>query len=64
MYQRRIVIGAIGGDGHKEAAMAFGKAVAEQGCILLTGGKLQEDESESGEVKDSPANSFFSWSCG
>jgi len=52
MYQRRIVIGAIGGDGHKEAAMAFGKAVAEQGCILLTGGKLQKDESESGEVKD------------
>ena len=52
MYQRRIVIGAIGGDGHKEAAMAFGKAVAQQGCILLTGGTLQKYESESNEVKD------------
>jgi len=52
MYQRRIVIGVIGGDGLKEAVLSFGKAVAEQGCILLTGGKLQKDESESGEVKD------------
>ncbi|MBR1214657.1 hypothetical protein [Bradyrhizobium sp. JYMT SZCCT0180] len=48
MAQRRIVIGAIGGDRHKDAAMVLGKAVAEHGCILLTGGKLRE----SGEVKD------------
>jgi uncharacterized protein (TIGR00725 family) len=48
MNQRRIVIGAIGGDRHKDAAIAFGKAVAEQGCILLTGGKLQESD----EVKN------------
>jgi uncharacterized protein (TIGR00725 family) len=48
MSPRRIVIGAIGGDRQKDAANAFGKAVAEAGCILLTGGKLQDTE----EVKD------------
>jgi uncharacterized protein (TIGR00725 family) len=48
MNQRRIVIGAIGGDRHKDAAIAFGKAVAERGCILLTGGELRESD----EVKD------------
>jgi uncharacterized protein (TIGR00725 family) len=46
--QRRIVIGAIGGDRQKEAAIDFGKAVAEAGCILLTGGELRESD----EVKD------------
>jgi predicted Rossmann-fold nucleotide-binding protein len=37
---RRIIVGAIGGDRQKEGALALGKAVAEAGCILLTGGKL------------------------
>jgi uncharacterized protein (TIGR00725 family) len=45
---RRIIIGAVGGDKQKEVAMAFGKAVAEAGCILLTGGKPQDSD----EVKD------------
>lgn len=48
MAQRRIIIGAIGGDGQKEAAVALGKAVAEAGCILLTGGELRDSD----EVKD------------
>ncbi|SIO02211.1 TIGR00725 family protein [Bradyrhizobium erythrophlei] len=43
------MIGAIGGDRHQDAAKAFGKAVAEQGCILLTGGRELQ---ESDEVKD------------
>jgi uncharacterized protein (TIGR00725 family) len=46
--KRRIIIGAIGGDRQKESAMALGKAVVEAGCILLTGGKIQDSD----EVKD------------
>lgn len=48
MKNRRIIIGAIGGDRQKDAAKAFGKTVAEAGCILLTGGKLRNSD----EVKD------------
>jgi uncharacterized protein (TIGR00725 family) len=48
MKQRRIVIGAIGGNRQKIAAVAFGKAVAEAGCILLTGGRIRDSD----EVKD------------
>jgi uncharacterized protein (TIGR00725 family) len=46
--QRRIIIGAIGGDRQKDAAVALGKAVAQAGCILLTGGELRDSD----EVKD------------
>jgi hypothetical protein len=38
MDQRRIILGAIGGDCHEESAAELGKAVARAGCILLTGG--------------------------
>jgi uncharacterized protein (TIGR00725 family) len=48
MKKRRIVIGAIGGNRQTDAAKAFGKTVAEAGCILLTGGKLRNSD----EVKD------------
>jgi hypothetical protein len=48
MSERRIIIGAIGGDKQKDAAYAFGHAVAELGCILLTGGGDKDDE----EVKN------------
>jgi uncharacterized protein (TIGR00725 family) len=48
MQHRRIIIGAIGGDRQRDAARAFGRAVAQAGCILLTGGRLQDSD----EVKD------------
>jgi uncharacterized protein (TIGR00725 family) len=46
--QRRVIIGAVGGDRQKDAAKAIGRAVAEAGCILLTGGNPQDSD----EVKD------------
>jgi uncharacterized protein (TIGR00725 family) len=48
MTDRRIIIGAIGGDKQAAASEAFGASVARAGCILLTGGKPQH----GGEVKD------------
>jgi uncharacterized protein (TIGR00725 family) len=48
MEERRIIIGAIGGDKQREAAYAFGEAVAASGCILLTGGGDRDDD----EVKN------------
>lgn len=38
MSQRRVVIGAIGGDDQQGPAECFGAALANAGCILLTGG--------------------------
>lgn len=48
MVQRRIVLGAIGGDGQKSCALAFGAAAARAGCIVLTGGGDDTDD----EVKN------------
>lgn len=48
MSQRRIVIGAIGGDNQQSSAKLFGAALAHAGCILLTGGGVIVDE----EVKN------------
>ncbi|MGY2492222.1 SLOG cluster 4 domain-containing protein [Cupriavidus sp. CP313] len=44
MNERRVIIGAIGGDKQKGAAQEFGRAVAQAGCILLTGGGDQDDD--------------------
>lgn len=44
MTRRRIVIGVIGGDRQVEWARMFGRAVAEAGCILLTGGGDRNDQ--------------------
>ncbi len=38
MGARRVIVGAVGGDGYAAAARSFGAAVARAGCILLTGG--------------------------
>lgn len=48
MDERRVIIGAIGGANQKVAAQEFGRAVAQAGCILLTGGGARDD----GEVKN------------
>jgi len=45
---RRIIVGAIGGDRQQQAARALGRAVAQAGCILLTGG----GERDADEVKN------------
>ena len=48
MKRRCVILGAIGGDKQEDAARAFGAAVAEAGCILLTGGGDRDDD----EVKN------------
>jgi uncharacterized protein (TIGR00725 family) len=49
--RRRIVIGVIGGDRQESAARDLGQAVAAAGCILLTGGSL-DDAGFPDEVKN------------
>jgi uncharacterized protein (TIGR00725 family) len=44
MHQRRIIVGVIGGDDQQEMAIEIGAAVAQAGCILLTGGGDKLDE--------------------
>lgn len=48
MVQRRVVLGAIGGDGQKFCALELGAAAARAGCIVLTGGGDTTDD----EVKN------------
>jgi hypothetical protein len=43
MCARRVLLGAIGGDRQEDAARCFGCAVAQAGCILLTGGGDKND---------------------
>lgn len=46
--KRQVIIGAIGGDKQRQAAIDFGQAVAKADCILLTGG----GDIDSDGVKD------------
>lgn len=54
VYQRRVIIGAIGGDRQMSAGLELGKIVTQRGLILLTGGRLlpQATVESRGEVKD------------
>lgn len=45
---RRVIVGAIGGDGQKSIGLEFGAAVARAGYILLTGGQVKDSD----EIKD------------